>query len=250
MFCASALESGPTARHGFFSRRGGVSEGLYESLNCGFGTADDPERVKENRARIAAKLDCDPDRLVTAYQVHSPNVVVADKPWGKKVPEADAIVTKEPGLAVGVLTADCAPLLLCDPGAGIVAAAHAGWRGTLDGIVENTLATMEGLGGDRRRIVAAIGPAISQSAYEVETDFAAQFAAKDPASADFFRQEEQPHFDLAGYVAYRLEQAGVEAPQLLHLCTYCDESRFFSYRRSQHHGEPDYGRQISAILLA
>lgn len=251
--CASVLLSCDGTRHGFFTRQGGVSTGIYGTLNCGPGSRDDPGNVTENRARVAEALGVRPDRLLTLYQSHSAKTVVADKPWKKDSPEADAIVTAEPGLGIAVLTADCAPVLLCDPQARVIGAAHAGWRGALSGIVEAAVEAMVKLGARRERIAAAIGPAISQKAYEVGADYVERFLAEEPESGAYFATDEasgEPHFDLAGYVGERLLRAGVDAAADLGLCTYCDETRFFSYRRSQHHGEPDYGRQISAIVLA
>jgi YfiH family protein len=252
-FCSTALQSQDGVRHGFFTRQGGVSTGLYSSLNCGLGSKDDPESVAENRARVAEMLGTGPDRLLTLFQVHSAKAVVAKKPWiADGAPEADAVVTNVPGLAIGVLTADCAPVLFCDAEARVIGAAHAGWRGALSGIVESTVEAMVGLGARPGRIAATIGPAISQKAYEVGTEYVESFLAEDKEAGPFFANDPdsgEPHFDLTGYVAERLAKAGVSAITDLELCTYCDETRLFSYRRSQHHGEPDYGRQISAILL-
>ncbi len=240
--------------HGFFTRLGGISEGIYASLNCGPGSSDDAACVRENRARVASLLGAAPDHLVTAFQKHTNAAVVGDRPWTReKAPEADAIVTATPGLAIGILTADCAPVLLCDAEARVIGAAHAGWRGAFSGIVEATVAAMMGLGAEPARIHAAIGPAISQGAYEVGHDYREQFLAQEAGSDAFFAIDEgsgEPHFDLPGYVAERLVRAGVGEIADLGLCTYHDETRLFSYRRSQHHGEADYGRQISAILLA
>ena len=252
MFCASTLESCDGIRHGFFTRRGGVSKGIYGSLNCGLGSRDDAEAVRQNRTLVAETLGVPPDRLLTLYQIHSAAAVVVDKPWENGAAEADALVTSTPGLAIGALTADCAPVLFCDAQARVIAAAHAGWRGALSGIVEATLATMEELGAERERTVAVIGPSISQRAYEVGADYMERFLAEEPGSEVFFVTDDssgEPHFDLAGYVAERLSRAGVGTVSDLGLCTYCDETRLFSYRRSQHHGEEDYGRQISAIVL-
>lgn len=249
---ASIISSCDGTRHGFFTRQGGVSAGIYGTLNCGPGSSDAPGNVSENRARVAEALGIEHNRLLTLHQCHTPNVVVADKPWDKG-PEADAIVTAAPGLAIAVLTADCAPVLFCDPQARIIGAAHAGWRGALSGVVEATVEAMERLGAKRERIVAAIGPAISQKAYEVGAEYRERFLAEEPDSGAFFATDEgsgEPHFDLCGYVADRLARAGIGDAVDLGLCTYCDETRFFSYRRSQHHGEADYGRQISAIVLA
>ena len=252
MLSAPSLASIGGVRHGFFTRQGGVSNGIYASLNCGPGSRDAAENVAQNRARVAELLGVDTNRLLTLFQKHSADAIVADKPW-KAVPEADAIVTAKPGLAIGILTADCAPVLFCDAAAGVIGAAHAGWRGTLSGIVETTVKAMEKLGAKPERMVAAIGPAISQKAYEVGAEFVEQFVATEPESASFFATDEgsgEPHFDLVGYVGERLQRAGVGAVADLGLCTYCEETRLFSYRRSQHHGEDDYGRQISAIVLA
>lgn len=253
MFCASTLESCDGIRHGFFTRQGGVSKGVYGSLNCGLGSRDDAENVRLNRSLVAETLGVPPERLLTLYQIHSATAVIVDKPWNGTVSEADALVTRTPGLAIGALTADCAPVLFCDPEARVIAAAHAGWRGALLGIVEATVASMERLGAKPERVVAVIGPTISQRAYEVGADYVERFLAEEPASSPFFMTDDgsgEPHFDLAGYVAERLARAGVGTVSDLGLCTYCDETRLFSYRRSQHHGEQDYGRQISAIVLA
>ena len=253
MFCASTLESCDSVRHGFFTRQGGVSKGMYGSLNCGLGSRDDAESVRQNRALVAETLGVPAGRLLTLYQIHSATAVIVDKPWNGEAAEADALVTRTPGLAIGALTADCAPILLCDPQARVIAAAHAGWRGALSGVAEATIAAMEELGAKRERVVAVIGPSISQRAYEVGSDYVDRFLAEEPASEAFFMTDEssgEPHFDLSGYVAERLSRAGVGSVSDLGLCTYCDETRLFSYRRSQHHGEEDYGRQISAIVLA
>jgi YfiH family protein len=254
MFQAPSLSSLDGVAHGFSTRLGGVSGGIYASLNCGPGSKDDAAHVTENRARIAGMLSAAPDNLLTAYQKHTNIAVVAEEPWARTdLPEADAIVTATPGLAVAILTADCAPVLLCDPHARIVGAAHAGWRGALSGIVEATVGAMTGLGAKRERIRAVVGPAISQGAYEVGQDYMDRFIAEDPDSAAFFTAgagSGEPHFNLSGYAAERLARAGVVEIVDLALCTYCDETRLFSYRRSQHRGEDDYGRQISAIVLA
>ena len=254
MFKAPSLAAIDGVGHGFFTRLGGVSEGIYASLNCGPGSNDEAANVSENRARIERALDAEPGKLVSVYQKHTNTAVVAKKPWTKdKIPEADAIVTSTPGLAIGILTADCAPVLLCDPEARVIGAAHAGWRGAKLGIAEATVEAMTGLGAQPERIRAAIGPAISQGAYEVGHDYREQFLATEPDSEAFFIIDEgsgEPHFDLPGYVAERLARAGVGEVVDLGFCTYYDETRLFSYRRSQHHGEDDYGRQISAIVLA
>ncbi len=240
-------------RHAFFTREGGVSRGLYSSLNGGVGSYDSPDHVAENRARMAAALAVKPDRLLTAYQIHSPNVVVADAPWSMtERPRADAIVTRKPGLAIGVSTADCGPILFADTQAGIVGAAHAGWRGALAGVAEATIEAMERLGAVRDQIRAALGPMIRQESYEVGPDFMAQFAAEDTGSGRFFApaaRSGHAQFDLGGYIALRLIRAGVRQIEDVGLCTYADPTRFFSFRRSTHRAEADYGRHINAIAL-
>jgi polyphenol oxidase len=240
-------------RHAFFTRSGGVSTGLYASLNGGVGSQDDASKVVENRARMAAALGVEPRRLLTAYQSHSPNVVVAEAPWttGDR-PQADAIVTRMRALAIGVTTADCGPVLLADPRTGVIGAAHAGWRGALTGVIEATVAAMERLGAARGQIRAAIGPMIRQTSYEVGPDLVARFRAEDPAASRFFapaKREAHAMFDLAGYIAARLKRAGITAVEDTGLCTYADPERFFSYRRTTHHAEADYGRHVNAIAL-
>jgi YfiH family protein len=237
--------------HGFFTRRGGVSEGIYASLNCGLGSRDDPAAVRENRARVAAHLGA--RELVSAHQVHGTAALVVARPWpAQGRPKADAMVTATRGLALSVLAADCAPVLLAEPDAGIVGAAHAGWRGALAGVLEAAVEAMVGLGGTRARIRAAVGPCIGQDAYEVGPEFEAAFLAGDAASARFFARGgagARPRFDLPGYVADRLQRAGVAATARTAACTCAGGGDFFSYRRSRARGEADYGRQISAILL-
>jgi hypothetical protein len=254
MLQASLLSMLPRIRHGFFTRHGGVSDGFYDSLNGGLGSDDAPARVTENRARMAAALGVAPDRLVTAYQIHSPDVVVATQPWPRaRAPRADAVVTRVRGLAVGVTTADCGPLLLADAEAGVVGAAHAGWRGALAGVIEAAVAAMERLGAARTRMVVALGPMIRQANYEVGPDFVARFAAADPENARFFApaaRDGHAMFDLAGYIASRLQDAGVGRIEDLGHCTYAEAARFFSYRRSTHRAEADYGRHVNAIALA
>jgi YfiH family protein len=243
----------PGIRHAFFTRKGGVSTGVYASLNAGVGSNDDQALVAENRARMAAALGVGPGGLLSVYQIHSPDVVVAEAPWPAEArPRADAIVTRVPGLAVAASTADCGPVLLADPAARVVAAAHAGWRGALSGVTDATIATMERLGAVRSRIVAAIGPMIRQPNYEVGPDLMGRFLADDPANARFFRpsgRAEHALFDLAGYVAARLTRAGIAAVEDLGLCTYADPDRFYSFRRMTHLGESDYGRHLNAIGL-
>jgi polyphenol oxidase len=244
----------PGIRHAFFTREGGVSDGLYSSLNGGVGSDDRPESVAENRARMAAALSVDPGQLITAYQVHSPDVVVAEGGWSESDrPRADGIVTRVPGLAIGITTADCGPVLFADAQARVVGVAHAGWRGALAGVLEATLARMEEIGAERARIVAAMGPMIRQPNYEVGADLMQKFYASDPGCARFFAPSARAghaQFDLAGYIASRLAHAGVAQIEDLELCTYADPARFFSFRRATHRAEPDYGRHINAIALA
>lgn len=241
-------------RHGFFTRAGGVSQGCYESLNGGVGSNDAPSHVAENRARMAAAVGVASERLITAYQIHSPVVVTADAPWDTSArPKADAIVTQVAGLAIAVSTADCGPILLADAEAGVVGAAHAGWRGALSGVAEATIAAMERCGADRARIVAALGPMIRQSSYEVGPEFVAQFTNDDPDNERFFHSGAHAGhalFDLAGYIAARLVRAGIGRIDDLGRCTYAEPQLFFSYRRSVHSREPDYGRHLNAIALA
>jgi polyphenol oxidase len=239
-------------RHGFFTREGGVSEGIYASLNCGLGSADGREQVAENRARVALRLGGDPARLISAHQVHSARALIADAPWPGAAPQADAIVTHTPGLAIGVLTADCAPVLFADHEARVVGVAHAGWRGALSGVIEAALDAMESIGARRDRIHAAVGPCISQAAYEVGREFRDGFLQTGAANAAFFKSgadEYHFQFDLPGYCLKRLQEAGIARCESLGLCTYESESLFFSYRRSSHRSEGDYGRQISAMLI-
>ena len=237
--------------HGFFTRQGGVSQGTYASLNAGPGSSDDPAAIAENRARVAAHLGARADRLLTAAQVHSPDALIVEVPFEGERPEADALVTATPGLAIGVLTADCAPVLLADRKAGVIAAAHAGWRGALSGVLENTLVAMERLGAKRQRITAAIGPCIGRGAYEVGPEFANRFAKADPAHATFFKSATggRPHFNLSGFAESRLRAVGVACAEGSPACTFTDSKRFFSHRRGVKQGAPDCGRQISAIIL-
>lgn len=240
-------------RHGFYSRAGGVSEGIYASLNCGLGSDDDRDAVRANRIRVAQHLQSDQADVLTAYQVHSANAVVADGAIAQdQRPKADAIVTRTPGLAIGILTADCAPVLLAEHDAKIVAAAHAGWRGAVGGIVQATIQAMLRLGAQRDRIRAAIGPCISQAHYEVGPEFEDDFLRRDPSNARFFMRrstDSKPHFDLPTYTAYQLQNEHIATTEIVEHCTYASESMFFSFRRATHRFEPDYGRQISAIIV-
>jgi YfiH family protein len=253
MLQAQSLSKLPGIRHGFFTRGGGVSEGLYESLNGGTGSEDSPAKIAENRARMAARLGVAPERFLTAYQIHSPEVVVAETPWpANDRPRADAIVTRVPGLAIGISTADCGPVLLADAQARVIGAAHAGWRGALTGVIEQTVAAMEKLGAERKRIVAAAGPMIRQPSYEVGQDLVDRFVAVDPNSVRFFKPAKRTGhamFDLAGYVVSRLRRSEVAEIEDLGHCTYADATQFYSYRRATHLAEADYGRHINAIAL-
>jgi YfiH family protein len=237
--------------HGFLGRRGGVSEGVCAGLNVGLGSGDDRAAILENRRRAVAAV-APGARLVTLHQIHSPTVLFATEPWPDEArPQADALVTDRHGLALGILTADCAPVLLADQAAGVVGAAHAGWKGAFGGVVEAAVAAMESLGATRDGIAAAIGPAIARKSYEVDDDFHRRFAEPDPGSDRFFTagREGRHQFDLEGYVAARLAEAGIGRVEALGLDTYADPDRFFSYRRAIHQGEPTYGRQISLIAL-
>jgi YfiH family protein len=238
-------------RHGFFTRRGGASSGIYAGLNCGPGSADQREAVTLNRARVAAALGVAPERLLSLHQTHSTDVVVAGPEGWSERPRADAAVTAVPGLALTVLTADCAPVLLADPEARVIGAAHAGWRGALEGILEATLAAMERLGARTGAVRAAVGPTISQRAYQVGPEFFERFQAEEAGYERFFApgQGDRLHFDLPGFVLARLRAAGVAEAGWIGACTYSEPERFFSYRRTTHAGEPDYGRLISVIRL-
>jgi len=254
MLQASSFAVLPGIRHAFFTRSGGVSQGVYSSLNGGVGSRDTPERVAENRARMAAALGVSADRLVTPFQIHSPDVIVVKEPWTRENrPRADAVVTQMPRLAIGVSTADCGPLLFTDSAAGVIGAAHAGWRGALSGVVEATVAAMERLGAKRIRVAAALGPTIRQSNYEVGPEFIERFLAADTANGRYFKpseREDHAMFDLCGYIAQRVDQAGITQFEDLGLCTYEEPERFYSFRRSTHRNEPDYGRHINAIALS
>jgi YfiH family protein len=240
-------------RHAFFTRQGGVSEGLYASLNCGFGSGDDLERVARNRAIAAAALGVAPDRLVSCHQVHGTQIVTVERPWRREDnPRADGMVTTVPGIALGVLAADCAPVLFVDPTARVIGAAHGGWRGALAGVMESAVAAMAALGAHPQRIRAAIGPCIAQASYEVGPEFAAAFAAADRDSGGFFRPASRPGhhlFDLPGYIAHRLGRLGLAAVARTEHDTAAEDELFFSYRRACHRGETDYGRGLAAVAL-
>ena len=250
MITLDALDDLSGIRHGFFTREGGVSKGHYASLNCGFGSGDEPARVAENRARIAGRLAVPAGHLVTVYQIHSPDVVVAGRPWQPgDAPQADAMVTNQPGLALGILTADCVPVLFADPAARVIGAAHAGWKGARGGVVASTVAAMVKLGAKPERIVAAIGPCIAQDSYEVGPEFPGQFEAGD---AGFFKPSVKPGhhmFDIGGLVEKRLTEQGIASVRRCPADTAAEEERFFSYRRATLRGEPVYGRGLSVIVL-
>lgn len=253
MITLSALDA-DGIRHAFFTREGGVSDGLYASLNCGFGSGDDSDKVARNRAIAAARLNVAADRLVSCHQVHGTVTVTVEQPWRREEnPRADGMVTKVPGIALGVLAADCAPVLFADPAARVVGAAHGGWRGALAGVMEATVEAMVAIGAAPERIRAGIGPCIAQPSYEVGPEFAATFADADPDSSGFFRPAPRPGhslFDLPGYIAHRLTRLGLAAVERAARDTAAEEELFFSYRRACRRGEPDYGRGLAAIALA
>lgn len=245
---SSALDG---VRHGFFTRKGGASSGIYSGLNCGAGSDDLSNAVRTNKGRVAAAMEVAPEALITVHQTHSPDVVTVTEPFAGKPPEADAMVTDRPGLALGILTADCEPVLFADRDAGVVGAAHAGWKGAMDGVLEATLDAMEALGAKRGRTTAVIGPTISQAAYEVGPEFYERFTDENPDHAAFFAggSGDRMQFDLPSFGLHRLREAGVGQAEWVRHCTYADAARFYSYRRSVHQNEADYGRLISVIRL-
>jgi hypothetical protein len=251
MLQADNLKSISGVAHGFFTRQGGISTGIFASLNCGPGSGDERAHVLENRKRVIAALDA--ASIVSLYQIHSAKAVTVTAEWMiGEGPQADAMATNVPGIAIGILTADCAPVLLADAKAKVIGAAHAGWKGALGGVIESVLTEMEKLGADRRRIAAAVGPCISQTNYEVGDEFLDAFKSADSTNTRFFVPSDRAghlRFDLEGYVVHRLRNAGAQDIRALQACTYARESEFFSYRRATHRGEKDYGRQISAIVL-
>ena len=253
MITLGALNEVGFLRHAFFTRAGGVSQGLYGSNNCGPGSGDAPAAVRENRARCMRRLELPADRLTTCFQIHSAEAVVVEKPWGvDDAPRADGMATAVPGVALGVLTADCAPVLFADTRARVVGAAHAGWRGAHAGVLEATLKAMGKLGARPRDIVAAVGPCIAQRSYEVGPSFPDSFIAEDPVNKDYFAHAPRPGhwlFDLPGYITKRLGDAGVGLIQRCPNDTFAEEDRFFSYRRSRLRGETDYGRGLSVIVI-
>jgi len=238
-------------RHGFFTRKGGASSGIFEGLNCGGGSSDQSEAVRVNRDRVAAAMEVPSHALVNAHQVHSPDVVTVTAPLEGPRPQADALVTATPGIALAVLTADCQPVLFADAEAEVIGAAHAGWRGALSGVLSATVEAMEALGAKRGNIAAVIGPSISQRAYEVGPEFFEDFLAEDPGFSRFFAggEGDRMQFDLPSFGLHMLREAGVGEAEWTGHCTYSDPARFYSYRRSVHRSEADYGRLISAIRL-
>ena len=253
MINSQRLSSQDCIRHAFFSRRGGVSEGVYESLNCGYGSGDDPAKVRANREAAMAQLDAGADDLVTVHQCHSANVVSVEAPWRlEDRPKADGMVTNRPGLALGVMTADCGPVLFADQTVGVIGAAHAGWRGALNGVLEATTAAMEQLGATRENMAAALGPCIRQPSYEVSDDFKQIFLDVDEANGVYFQPANRlghSMFDLAGFIVRRLQGLGLGTVEDTAIDTYPDQGSFFSYRRTIHRGEQDYGRGLSVVIL-
>ncbi|KZM49639.1 peptidoglycan editing factor PgeF [Labrenzia sp. OB1] len=239
--------------HGFFTRQGGVSNGIYASLNLGLGSDDDRGRVLENRRRAADAIGVVPENLLSPHQIHSPDVITVSASWEDSADrKADALVTSTPGLGIGVLTADCGPVLFADPAARVIGAAHAGWKGALTGVLQNTVTAMEALGATRDGITAVLGPTISRKAYEVGPEFFDRFRQNASVNTGYFQPSERADhfmFDLPAFIMDRLEQLNLGQVADLALCTYGDETRFFSYRRTTHRKEPDYGRQISSIVL-
>ncbi len=240
-----------TINHGFFTRLGGHSTGVYAGLNCGLGSDDDPEIIMQNRGLVTAEMSCSPPNLLSPYQVHGVEAICAAQPFEGERPKADALLTDQPGLAISVVTADCAPVLFLgkkEDGAPIIAAAHAGWKGALFGVLENTIDAMNRLGAES--IKAAIGPCIQQQSYEVSKDFSNPFLKEDAASAKYFDvYDGAPHFDLSGYCAHRLKRSGIKDISTFMLDTYTNEEEFYSFRRATHKQEKEYGRQISVIVI-
>lgn len=250
---SSALGDLDHVVHGFFGRPGGISTGIYEGLNCGPGSDDDPTHVAENRARVAGALEVMPENLITPYQIHSPKVEVVTAPWDyANAPQADGMVTDQPGIALGVLAADCGPILFADQKRRIIATAHAGWQGALKGVIPATLTAMESLGAQRENICASLGPCISQSSYEVGPEFRETFLETDTTFGSFFEpstRDQHWQFDLPGFVRARLTREKVGTIEISTQCTYQNPDTLFSYRRTTHLGEPDYGRNISVLAL-
>ncbi|MEL6783430.1 MAG: peptidoglycan editing factor PgeF [Pseudomonadota bacterium] len=248
---ADELSAMPGISHGFFTRTGGVSEGIYAGLNAGLGSGDDRAKVVENRRRIALHLGVKEQNIASPYQIHSAFAVTTDKPWSDDRPKVDGVATATPGLALGIVTADCGPVLFADTQNNVIGACHAGWKGALTGVLEATLDAMETLGANRKDITAILGPSISQENYEVGPEFPAPFIEQSEDNGRYFIPSQKPDhhmFDLSRYIVDRLAKASVGASDMVDVCTYASED-FFSYRRTTHRGEPDYGRQLSAITL-
>lgn len=251
VICSQLTQNDPHIKHGFFTREGGVSSGIYDALNIGPSSKDEPENVRKNRRAIVAYLGLNDEDVTTPWQHHSPDAVIATHNWANKRPKADAVVTNTPGLPIGIVTADCGPVLFCDGKNQVIAAAHSGWRGATSGILETTIKTMEEAGAQREHIRATLGPTISVANYEVGPEFVENLLSLNRANSKFLDKStkgDHAMFDLPGYIIERLENAGVSARWTGH-CTYQDEDRFFSYRRMTHRKEPDYGRQMSAIAI-
>jgi len=253
MIQAQALQACPRVRHGFFTRQGGVSAGIYASLNCGYGSNDDAANVTENRRRVLATIGLPAEALATTYQIHSADVVEVTKPWPLRArPRVDAMVTTRPGIALGIATADCAPVLLADPDAGVIGAAHAGWRGAVTGVVEAVVRSMVERGAKPARMCAAVGPCIAQTSYEVGPEFPQPFLQQDPENRRFFVPSKRAGhfmFDLPGYVVSRLQRLGIANAAAVGRDTCAEADMFFSYRRTTLAGEKDYGRGLSVITL-
>ncbi len=254
MMKATNLESLGSVQHGFFTRQGGYSSGVYDSLNCGLGSDDDQETVFKNKAACATALGVGADRLLTVHQEHTADVITVSKAWTHgNAPVADGLVTKVPGIAIAVLAADCTPVLFAAPEAGIIGAAHAGWKGAISGIVENTVDAMTQLGAKRDQIIAAVGPCIGPNSYEVGPEFHDRFLSDNAHNALYFQPSEKTghvYFDIGGFVLDKVRASGVNTAERLKADTYSQTDKFFSYRRSCHRDETDYGRQLSGIALA
>ncbi len=254
VFLRSSALPGEGVAHAFFTRQGGVSTGVYDSLNGGVGSKDDPACVAQNRARMAQALGVSATHLLVPYQIHSPDVLYVREPWAPEArPRVDGLVTDRPGVALGVTGADCGMILFADEKARVIGACHAGWKGAFTGVLEATVEAMEALGADRRRIVAVLGPTIGAASYEVGPEFVARFTEADAGQKRYFKpsaRTDHAMFDLPGFIGMRLQRAGVGRFDDMGLDTYADPARFFSYRRTTHQGEPDYGRLVSAITLA
>tara|TARA_Y100001936_G_scaffold253227_1_gene316606 strand:- start:1024 stop:1818 length:795 start_codon:yes stop_codon:yes gene_type:complete len=252
VFTAATLGGYEQIRHGFFGRVGGVSQGIYSSLNCGYGSSDEENKITENRRRVSQFLGITPTSLTCTYQVHGTDVVAVEQPWNRaEAPRADGMVTARAGIALGILTADCAPVLFADNQNRIVGACHAGWRGALDGVIESTVSAMESLGAQRENIAAAVGPCIAQPSYQVGLEFRNKFTEQNAKFSSYFADDDETHlrFDLGGFVQLRLERAGLSKIDVIDMDNCAETESFYSYRRSTLSGEQDYGRGISVIVI-